>query len=169
MTTALDVARHLTQLAAAEPDGDAMTTARLHKLLYFCQGWYLAWYARPLFADTVIAAEDGPVIASFPESLPTGAPSLSRSEQESITQVWSHFKRYSVPGLRDASRTDGPWKRYHGAGQLNEIPIGAMAGYFGEEFLRLTGEEPGSQGQFEADIAAGRTTSLENVKQELGL
>jgi uncharacterized phage-associated protein len=169
MTTALDVARHLTQLAAAEPEGEPMTMARLHKLLYFCQGWHLAWYARPLFADQIVAADDGPILASFPETLPAGEPSISQSERQSVEQVWSHFKRYSVAGLRELSRTEGPWKRYHIAGQANEIPVGAMSGYFGEEFLRLTGEEPGSQGAFEADVAAGRVTPLEKVKQELGL
>jgi uncharacterized phage-associated protein len=168
MTTAIEVARHLTRLAAAEPGGEPMTMPRLHKLLYFCQGWHLAWYARPLFADPIVAADDGPVVAGFPDSLPTDEQALPRSERQSVEQVWSHFKRYSVPGLTDASRTEWPWKKHYQAGTTNEIPVSAMAAYFGEEFRRLTGEEPGSQGEFEDDIAAGRLRSHEQVIKELG-
>jgi uncharacterized phage-associated protein len=55
MTTATNVARYLIRLAGQDPEGEPMTAMRLQKLLYYCQGWHLAWYGRPLFEDRVEA------------------------------------------------------------------------------------------------------------------
>ncbi|MCQ3815263.1 MAG: SocA family protein [Acidimicrobiia bacterium] len=38
---------------------------RLHKLLYYVQGYHLAWQGEPAFPDDIEAWESGPVVASL--------------------------------------------------------------------------------------------------------
>ncbi|HJZ56058.1 MAG TPA: type II toxin-antitoxin system antitoxin SocA domain-containing protein, partial [Gemmataceae bacterium] len=61
MATAMDVARYLLQLAGRGDEPELMTQKRLYKLLYYVQGWTLAWYGRPMFADRIEAWREGPV------------------------------------------------------------------------------------------------------------
>ena len=39
--------------------------ARLHKLLYYVQGYHLAWRGTPAFEDNIEAWEKGPVVAAL--------------------------------------------------------------------------------------------------------
>ena len=48
---------------------------KLHKLLYYAQGWHLARTGRPLFPEAVEAWTDGPVVADRPEP---GSPRSAR-------------------------------------------------------------------------------------------
>ena len=36
---------------------------KLQKLLYYCQGWYIAWTDAPLFGEQIEAWANGPVVA----------------------------------------------------------------------------------------------------------
>jgi hypothetical protein len=53
MTSALEVAKYLIQLAANEPDEpEPMTLLRVQKLLYYSQGWHVGLFGHPA-ADSV--------------------------------------------------------------------------------------------------------------------
>ena len=39
-------------------------TTKLHKLLYYCQGHHLAAFGEPLFAETISAWDNGPVVGT---------------------------------------------------------------------------------------------------------
>ena len=92
-----------------------MTAMRLHKLLYYCQGWHLAWYGRPLFADRIEAWKYGPVVPAVYDQprgkgrdpLPdAGDPDgMSAAARESVEQVWSHYRQLSACGPRDKTHT----------------------------------------------------------------
>jgi uncharacterized phage-associated protein len=43
----------------------AITQMKLHKLLYYAQGWYLAVVGRPLLNETITAWKYGPVLPSL--------------------------------------------------------------------------------------------------------
>ena len=58
------IALHLIQ--RAEKEGiDDMTQMKLHKLLYYVQGHYLAMYGKKAFSEPVKAYNHGPVVSSF--------------------------------------------------------------------------------------------------------
>lgn len=182
MTTAADVAKHLIHLAGADPEGEPMTAMRLHKLLYYCQGWHLAWYGRPLFADRIEAWKYGPVVPAVydlpwgkgkePITDPGSPANLSRRERAVVDQVWGHYCRFSACGLRDKTHDEPPWKDHYTPDQnarcTREIPPAELSGYFGGEFRRMTGEEPGSMTEAETNAAAGRGIPLDRLRAELG-
>ena len=165
MTTASNVASHLTALAAADADAESMTPSRLQKLLYYCQGWHLAWYGRPLFSDPVLAADCGPTI---PTASAEHGGDLDAEARESVEQVWSHYRKYSAIGLREMSKAERPWKKHYREGEKAEIPIAEIKAYFGEEFQRQTGEEPGAMTEIAADVAAGRVGTLDALRADWG-
>lgn len=181
MTTAEDVARHLIRLAGTEtedPAPEPMTAMRLQKLLYYCQGWHLAWHGRPLFADRIEAWKYGPVVPPLYDKLKPngGGPlpdqgeprSLSDDERAAVEQVWAHYKQFSACGLKDKTHEEPPWKRHYkpdgNARCSNVIPVVELAEFFGEEYRKETGHEPGDWS--DPDPTAG--ISLEKLRQELG-
>lgn len=176
MTSAAAVAKHLIRLAAADPEGEPMTAMRLHKLLYYCQGWFLAWHGRPLFPDRLEAWKYGPVVpAVYAEPwgqgrellpVPDGPADLPTAEREAVEQVWSHYRRFSACGLRDKTHDEPPWKNHYSpdanARCSAEIPVPELATFFNAELRRQTGEDP-------APLAAvGPGTPLDQAKKELG-
>ena len=44
---------------------ETTTTMKLQKLLYYCQGWHLAWEGVPLFEEPIEAWANGPVVPSI--------------------------------------------------------------------------------------------------------
>ena len=175
MITASEVAKTLIHLAESDPEGEPITAMRLHKLLYYCQGWHLAWYGQPLFPDQIEAWKHGPVVPAVWNTAwghgkepirdpgPAAVPDVERA---SIAQVWSHYRIYSASGLRDKTHEEPPWKSHYkpdeNARCSEVIPTSDLARYFGEEFQRQTGEKPGA-----ANVEK-RGIPLEQLRQELG-
>ena len=72
------------------------TTMKLHKLLYYCQAWYLVWEDKPLFKENIEAWANGPVVRALfnfhqgmywadPEQLTLGnASKLNEVQREDI-------------------------------------------------------------------------------------
>ena len=154
MVRAQDVAWRLIRLADEERTGERMTQLRLQKLLYYCQGWYLAWYGDPLFAERIEAWKHGPVVPEVwrslgaqgrePLSLPSETTALPEQATAAIDQVWSHYRKYSAFGLMELAHREAPWRtHFHpdADGRGDEIiPESDMATYFRQEFTRQTGE-----------------------------
>lgn len=61
MPTATDVA------AAILEESGPLELSKLHALLYYTQGWTLAWTGRPMFEDEIEAWEIGPVVTVVQE------------------------------------------------------------------------------------------------------
>lgn len=159
-----------------------MTPLRLHKLLYYCQGWHLAWYGRPLFTERIEAWRYGPVVPDVyahpwgqGREVITDVPAtdeLSAAERGSVEQVWREYGRYSAHGLRDMTHLERPWMAHFTPDDANrceaEIPSGELLAYFGERLTTETGERVGCMAEFEAAVAEGRTISHEQMLKELG-
>ncbi len=62
MATALDVAAYLVKLRCGVNSDAVCDTTKLQKLVYYSQGWHMAWSGKPLFDDTIEAWANGPVI-----------------------------------------------------------------------------------------------------------
>jgi uncharacterized phage-associated protein len=182
MVSAREVALFLIRLAAADPDGELMTPLRLQKLLYYCQGWYLAWYGKPLFSERVEAWREGPVVrAVYQQPWAKGRNPieekdiqfdelefLSEDQKRAITQVWSYYRQFSALGLRDKTHKEAPWKNhYHPDSEKRcdeEIPREEMSAFFGSEYHKLTGDIPGTAESFKTS----KTFTLEQIRKELG-
>jgi uncharacterized phage-associated protein len=125
--SALDVAAVLLRLAAAEEEPEAMTQTRLHKLLYYVQGWHLAVFSRPLFADRIEAWQHGPVVKSLrgqfaafgdgpiPPDAVSNASKLTSVEESFVKATWGEYKQFSASGLRNKTHAEAPWLKAWGA------------------------------------------------------
>ena len=51
--------------ALANETGSCLTNLKLQKLLYYAQGWHLAIFDKPMFADKIEAWVHGPVVPSI--------------------------------------------------------------------------------------------------------
>jgi uncharacterized phage-associated protein len=121
MPTALNVAKFLIKLAAAEEDPEYLCHLRLQKLLYYVQGWSLALRDKPMFLERIEAWSNGPVVRDvYPyfadhgyNSIPSSAVSdpigLSDKDLEFIASVWEPYKVYSALSLRRMTHTEKPW------------------------------------------------------------
>jgi uncharacterized phage-associated protein len=179
------IAQFLVRLAAEDLEGEPMTPLRLHKLLYYCQGWYLAWFGKPLFYESLEAWRQGPVVREV-WNLPWGngrnpievrneddtIDSMSIDQKRAVRQVWSYYKQFSALGLRDMTHEEDPWKNhYHPDAEdrcSEEIPRADLLAFFGSELSRRTGEFPGDAESYKTDLKTGQTVTFEQLRKELG-
>jgi uncharacterized phage-associated protein len=147
MATALDVARLFIQLAAAEDEAERLTQMRLHKLLYYAQGWSLALRNTKLFDERIEAWAHGPVVRDlYPkfakwDDSPIASESILPPEKiipeeyELIGSTWEAYKGYTAAGLRAKTHSEPPWvKARGGCGPSvkceNEVRVEDMNDYF---------------------------------------
>ena len=94
---------------------------KLQKLLYYQQGFHLAFFGTPLFDEDLEAWQYGPVVpcvysrySIFGRSgiLPDGAESiiLTNDEEDLFDQVLKIYGDYSAGGLMNMSHNESPWK-----------------------------------------------------------
>ncbi len=178
MVSALDVARQFVLLA--ERDGELVDQLRLYKLMYYAQGWALAWYKEPLFADRIEAWPLGPVPAETRGALQAfgknpvrdlGPPeSLTDRAGQIIESVWHGYRKHSSIGLSELTHQEAPWKdAYRPANGAAHAVISedALCEYFGAVHERETGEPAGSLAEADRAYHEGRTVSLDDVLEEL--
>lgn len=122
MGKALDVAKYLIRLAAAEEEPELLSPMRLQKLLYYVQGWSLGIRQTEVFDESIEAWQHGPVVRevyvafsefgsqSITADLSADAlQSLTGADREFIESIWSGYRRYSAGGLRDMTHREPPW------------------------------------------------------------
>ena len=75
-------ARYILLLAQnTEQEPELITQLRLHKLLYYAQGWHLGIRGQPLFAERIEAWKHGPVVAPlYPKFADYGAVAIPAHE-----------------------------------------------------------------------------------------
>jgi len=101
---------------------------KLHKLLYYVQGYHLAWEQGPAFAEDIEAWELGPVVAQLwrnrkhrildkigRSSRSGGA--LPESVRDITANVISRFGQMSGTDLIKATHSEAPWCRVTDEGQ----------------------------------------------------
>jgi len=149
MAQALEVARYLIKLAAAEDEPEFLTHLRLQKLLYYVQGWSLAARNKPMFQERIEAWANGPVVrdvyprfASYgrnpipPDEIPEPV-GLNKEEAVFVEAVWGAYKQYSAGGLWNMTHKEAPWKDARGTlgpaeRCTNEITRKALRAFFGQ-------------------------------------
>lgn len=118
---ALDIAKKLIFKAQNdEPNGgERLTNLKLQKLLYYQQGFHLAFFGTPLFAENVEAWMYGPVVpAVYDEYSAYGSSalpevkvpvSLSEDEEELFNEVYDAYREFSAIGLMNRTHSERPW------------------------------------------------------------
>lgn len=103
-----------------EEDGEPITNLKLQKLLYYAQGYALAWLDRPLFADQITNWPHGPVVDSVYHAFKvygsTPLPSsmirperYDEAEWHVMQFVREAYGQYSAWRLRDMTHEEHPW------------------------------------------------------------
>jgi uncharacterized phage-associated protein len=95
--------------------GDGIGAKKLQKLLYYCQGWHLAWTGRPLFSERIAAWDMGPVVVDLwygEKRATTGpAPLTLTGEQSSIVDyVLRRYGDLSGEVLGNMTHNEAPWR-----------------------------------------------------------
>lgn len=118
---ALDIAKKLIFKAQNdEPNGgERLTNLKLQKLLYYQQGFHLAFFGTPLFAEDVEAWMYGPVVpAVYDEYSAYGSSALpevkepvplSENEEELFNEVYDAYREFSAIGLMNRTHSERPW------------------------------------------------------------
>lgn len=106
--SAHDVAR---ELRSRMPD---VGVVKLHKLLYYAQGWHLAMYDTALFAEPIEAWTNGPVVAELwadekhDRGIPPQRP-LDGMAVDVLDYVIERYGRHSGRDLIRRTHQEDPW------------------------------------------------------------
>lgn len=137
-----DVVTHIMELQE-----DGCTTMKLQKLLYYCQGWHLAWDEVPLFDNEIEAWANGPVIRDVYNMhrgrfwlnnswSPNGNPdNLSTDEKETIEAVCEAFSDWTACQMSEATHKERPWLEARNGLRAGErgsdsMDVGVIQDYF---------------------------------------
>ena len=125
----------------ADGNEDLMSNMKLQKMLYYQQGFHLAYFGTPLFEDEIEAWMYGPVVPSvyykYESSGRNGIePDLDdefeikdKRELALFNQVFSIYGKYSAFGLMDMTHKETPWASTP-TGKGNVIPKEKMRKFF---------------------------------------
>jgi uncharacterized phage-associated protein len=101
-----------------------MTNLKLQKLVYYAQGFHLAIYGQPLFAERIYAWEYGPVVPNLYHALKKhGSNPISLSDLDSfprdrldngtkrlLSEINSVYGQFSAVRLMHLTHNEPPWK-----------------------------------------------------------
>lgn len=123
------------------------TAMKLQKLLYYCQGWHLAWDDELLFDSDIEAWANGPVV---PDVFSThkgrfwldaswqhgGNPKkLSKHQRHTVEAICDVYSDWTGCQMSEATHTERPWleaREGHVAGEIGKqkIDVDVMRDYF---------------------------------------
>ena len=88
---------------------------KLHKLLYYCQGHHLAHFRTPLFAESIMAYDMGPMVAQLWKAekegrSPESPISLDNAQLNTVVYVVSRYGRLSGTDLERLTHAETPWQ-----------------------------------------------------------
>lgn len=89
---------------------------KVHKLLYYAQGWHLAMMGEPMFREEVEAWVNGPVVAALWTAEKRGAPpppprALSDGHRAALDYVIERYGRLTGTALIRLTHNEDPWRR----------------------------------------------------------
>lgn len=116
---ALDIANKIISKTDLE-HGDTISNLKLQKMLYYQQGFHLAYFGTPLFDEDIVAWQYGPVVPSVykeyksfeSNSISTSEEgiSLSDDEEELFNNVYEEYNQFSAVALMKMTHEETPWK-----------------------------------------------------------
>jgi len=142
MADVIDVANYILEISREEsPDGEyeLISHMKLQKLIYYCQGYFLALHGKPLFPDPIEAWTHGPVSPKLYHllkgygALPITAVTdpqriiLDEHEKQFISMIYNTYGQYSALHLRKMTHEEDPWKTTPAETQIS---LESMLEYF---------------------------------------
>ncbi|GHT43548.1 hypothetical protein FACS1894181_12690 [Bacteroidia bacterium] len=117
----LDIANKILAVANDYLDaGEFVCNMKLQKLLYYQQGFHLAYFNAPLFGDEIEAWIYGPVVPGVYEHFHSyeskgieylgDVINLAAKEESLFHEVDRTYGKYSAIGLMDMVHQEMPWK-----------------------------------------------------------
>lgn len=116
---AIDIANKLLSHAANTGEGEFMSNMKLQKMLYYQQGFHLAYFNAPLFEEDIEAWMYGPVVPCVYEYFKgngsmgleplTEEISLQEVEEALFNEVFNVYGAFSASGLMNMTHQESPW------------------------------------------------------------
>ena len=117
----LDIANKLLIRAKNNENGDLMSNMKLQKMLYYQQGFHLAYFGTPLFDEEIEAWMYGPVIPSVYDHFKNNGRQgidpgevqevpLESKEETLFNEVYKVYRAYGATGLMEMTHRETPWK-----------------------------------------------------------
>jgi len=145
LLSALDISSYFVYLASKLDEND-LTNLKLQKLLYFAQGLYLAKTGKPLFKDSIIAWDLGPVvrevydkfkvcgvfpITAFDLKISKDPQGLPEDIKSFVEEIWEDQGKYSANYLvSETHRSGTPWYEAYKKGANTVIEQESLKNYF---------------------------------------
>lgn len=118
--SALEIANKLLHRAWMDESSELLSNMKLQKLLYYQQGFHLAYFGTPLFDEEIVAWQYGPVIPVVYDKYkefgragiePQGEPiSLDSEKEENLfNEVFEVYNQFSAAGLVTQTHSESPW------------------------------------------------------------
>lgn len=117
---ALDIANKIIHASSNENAGETISNLKLQKLLYYQQGFHLAYFGAPLFAEDVEAWMYGPVVPTVYDEFKTRGHNclefneepifLNSKEELLFNEVMRIYNDFSAIGLMNLTHKESPWK-----------------------------------------------------------
>ena len=119
-----------------------MTTMKLQKLVYYSQGWSLAWGSGALFGEPIEAWAEGPVVRTLwemrrgfrmvdvPDLPPVDADALTPEQRSDMDAVLGAYGGLSAEQLSAMTHRETPWLVARQTGHL-VMAHDALTAYFG--------------------------------------
>lgn len=114
-----DIANKLLHRASMSVSEELMSNMKLQKMLYYQQGFHLAYFGTPLFEEEIEAWRYGPVVpcvySHFKIHGGSGISperdeiSLTKDEEAVFSQVFNLYNVYSAIGLMNLTHAESPW------------------------------------------------------------
>ena len=132
------------RIAENDEGGELISNLKLQKLLYYAQGCFLAITGEPLFDDSILAWQHGPVVPNvyheykkygsngieFDEDFDSST--FTKEENEILSEVYKTFGQYSAWKLRNMTHNEEPWKNTK---IDNEINLDLIKDYFKRTYV----------------------------------
>ncbi|MDE5554011.1 MAG: DUF4065 domain-containing protein [Muribaculaceae bacterium] len=135
----IQIANELLRLAY-EGVGELMTNLKLQKMLYYQQGFHLAYFGTPLFDEEIEAWMYGPVVPTmYHEFESYGRNGITPNEDiecdmddeewRLFCKVYDMYGKYSAEGLIELTHNESPWQNTP-TGKGHVISHKAMKDFF---------------------------------------
>jgi uncharacterized phage-associated protein len=117
--SAQSIAQYFLSLVDEEA-GDSISNLKLQKLLYYAQGFHLAFYDTPLFPEAIKKWAHGPVVPQiYHEYKDYGANAIppvqidlndyTQNVRELLDEIYSVYGQFSALKLRSMTHNEPPW------------------------------------------------------------
>ena len=140
---ALDIAHKIMKTLSNNDAGELVSNMKLQKLLYYQQGFHLAYFETPLFNENIEAWMYGPVVPSVYDKFKSKGSNgltydgdvilLNPKEEDLFFEVLRIYGEFSAIGLMNITHKEKPWKETP-IGVGNVISSDEMKTFFKKKF-----------------------------------